>query len=118
MKKSKINSLFLIFVISLAATANAYAGTFANNSWTPSGCGPVPVQPKVESTNIDAYNRSVEVVNSYRKSIRTYQECLIQEATSDIKTFTKSANDAQLATKSADEKVLAEIKAADKKLGN
>jgi RNAse (barnase) inhibitor barstar len=105
-------------MLCLLATTNANAGTITNNSWSPSGCGPAPVAPKVESSSLDAYNRSVTAVNQYRKNLRTFQDCLIQEANADLKIITKSANDAQLTTKEADDKILAEIKAADKKLGN
>jgi len=118
MQKLKRCSIFHLFVFSLLAITNAHAGSISNSLWTPTGCGSVPIEPKVESSSLDAYNRSVEAVNHYRKSIRTYQDCLIQEANGDIKIITKSANDAQLATKNADDKILAEIKAADKKLGN
>ena len=106
------------FMLFLLAATNANAGTITNNAWLPSACGPAPVAPKVESSSLDAYNRSVTAVNQYRKSIRTFQDCLIQEANGDIKTISKSANEAQLATKEADEKILADIKAADRKLGN
>jgi hypothetical protein len=106
-----------LFVLVLMAVTNAEAGTIANNAWTPSTCGPAPVAPKVESRNDDAFNRSVDAVNSYRKVIRTYQDCLIQEANSDIQTISKSAKDLQQTTRDADEKIVAEVKAADKKLG-
>ena len=105
-------------MLSLAAVSNANAGSISNGFWTPSACGTAPVAPKVESSSLDAYNRSVDAVNHYRKNIRVFQDCLIQEANGDIKIITKSANDAQLATKIADDKILAEIKDADKKLGN
>jgi len=106
-----------LFALALITASNAEAGAVVNNAWTPSSCGPTPVAPKVESSNNDAFNRSVDAVNLYRKNLRTYQDCLIQEANSDIQTITKSAKDSQQTTKDADEKIIAEVKAADKKLG-
>jgi glyoxylase-like metal-dependent hydrolase (beta-lactamase superfamily II) len=48
-------SLPHLFMLALLAATNANAGIITNNSWTPSGCGPAPTAPKIESKNVDAY---------------------------------------------------------------
>lgn len=104
---------FLMFL----ATAGAQAGTVASGSWSPAGCGAKPEAPSLDLRNPDAYNKSVEGVNAYRKDIRTYLNCLTQEANADIQAVTRAANAAQQAAREADDKILADVKAADAKFG-
>ena len=104
-------SLLLILV------GGVEAGTVAGSDWSPSGCGAAPKEYKLDLSNPDAYNKSVEGVNAYRQAARDYVDCLAKEANSDIQTITRSAKTAQQAALDADKKILEDVKAADKKFG-
>jgi hypothetical protein len=99
----------------MVASFHAEAGTITNNNWTPSGCGPAPVAASLNLTNLDVYNASVGAVNDFRKNNRTYVDCLIHEANSDIQSITKSAKSAQQAAHDADDKIIEDEKVAEKK---
>jgi hypothetical protein len=112
---SRFNILFSLFPLIMVAATAAEAGTLANAGWLPSNCGSAPVAVKLDLSNLDAYNHSVGGVNNYRKSSRTYVDCLIQEANSDIQAITKAAKSAQQAALDADNKILEDEKEAEKK---
>lgn len=97
--------------------AGAAAGTLANGGWTPSACGAEPAAVRLDLGNPDAYNRSVEKANDYRKSAGVYLDCLVKEANGDIQLITQSAKAAQQAAREADAKILEDAKTADKKFG-
>ena len=103
----------LIPLIMLAATT-AEAGTLSSNGWAPTGCGAEPVAAKLDLSNLDAYNVSVGVVNTYRKNSRIYVDCLIKEANSDIQSVTKAAKAAQQAVHDSDDKIFEDEKSAAK----
>lgn len=104
--------------VALIAASSVEAGTFAGGNWTPSGCGAAPAEYKLNLSNPDAYNASVEGVNKYRQGAHDYIECLAQEANNDIQTITRSAKAAQQARLDADQKIQDDVKAADKKFAN
>lgn len=106
----------LVPLVFLAATG-AHAGNLANGGWTPSKCGAAPAEFKLDLSNPDAFNVSVEGVNAYRQASLTYVDCLAQEANADIQAITKSAKAAQQAALDADAKIKADVQAADKKFG-
>lgn len=115
-------SAVLAFIPLFFATANAAeAGTIANNNWSPSNCGSAPVAEELDLKSPDAFNLSVEKVNTYRKKIPVFLDCIIGEANNDIQTITQTAKNLQQATKDAaklaEDKTQADIKAADKKFG-
>ncbi|MGH6648504.1 hypothetical protein [Aquabacterium sp.] len=99
----------------LLASLSAEAGTLYGGTWVPTGCGAKPAAPQLDLKDPDAFNRSVSGVNTYRQAIRTYLDCLVQEANADIQTVTKSASAAQQAAKDANDKIQADVKAADEK---
>jgi len=105
-------SLFSLIVVT---AFSAEAGVLANNGWTPSGCGPAPAVSQLDLSSLDAYNKSVEAVNTYRKNSHAYVNCLIQDGNNDIQIISKSAKAAQQAAHDADDKILGDEKAADKK---
>jgi hypothetical protein len=96
--------------LSAAATLPAWAGTLDGSTWNPSQCGPKPTPPALNARNIDAYNATVEQVNTYRKAARTHIDCLVREANADIKAITQSASTAQQSEREEDAKLLAELK--------
>jgi hypothetical protein len=106
--------MVLAGLISLSAVAQA--GTLANGAWSPAGCGPRPEAPVVNAKDDKAYNQTVDAVNAYLPLVRTYLDCLAQEANADIKALTQSATAAQQAALAAREKVVTEVKAAGEKL--
>jgi len=112
---SRKNILLSLFPLIIVVTIHAEAGTISNNNWAPSSCGSAPVAVRLDLNNLDAYNGSVGAVNDYRKNSRTYVDCLIHEANSDIQSITKSAKSAQQAAHDADDKIIEDEKVAEKK---
>lgn len=100
--------------LTLACIASQ-AGTVTAGQWTPNNCGPKPVAPVLDLSSPDAYNKSVDGVNTYRLAIRPYLDCLVKEANSDIAITSKSATAAQVAAKEANDKISADVKLADEK---
>lgn len=97
----------------LATTA--HAGSLSNGQWAPAACGVKPEAPTLNLSNEDAYNKSVDGVNTYRLAARNYLDCLVKEANADIQSVTKQATAAQQATRDADDKIKADVKKAEEK---
>lgn len=112
--RHRVLTIVSLFIL---AVSSAEAGTLANNGWAPSKCGAAPVEFKLDLSDPDAFNRSVEGVNAYRQASLAYVDCLAQEANTDIQAITKSAKTAQQAAVDADTKIKADVKAADQKFG-
>lgn len=94
----------------------AWAGTLEGATWKPGQCGPTPTPPALAVRNVDAYNATVALVNTYRKQSRAHTDCLVREANADIQAITQAATAAQQAEREADARLLAELKAAGDKL--
>ncbi|MEI8571645.1 hypothetical protein JWZ98_11470 [Methylomonas sp. EFPC1] len=94
----------------------AQAGSLANGSWQPSGCGAVPESPTIDAGNIDAYNKSIAAINAWQQKSRDYFECLIKEANTDNGIIADHANQAQAKYRETVEKIGAQAEAAKKKL--
>lgn len=93
----------------------AHAGALDNGQWRPSGCGAKPEAPTLNLKNVDVYNESVDGINAYNKAIRTYVDCLTQEANADLQAITTSANAAQADARATRERIQADIKTANEK---
>ncbi len=100
----------------MLAAVPAMAGTIANGTWTPTGCGAEPKVPVIEHDNIDAYNKSVRAINDWQQKANDYNSCLIKEANSDNTLIANSANDEQARLRASMEKIQAETAAAKAKL--
>ena len=98
--------------------ANASAGTLAAGNWSPAACGAAPEAAQLDLSSLEAYNRSVDKVNTYHKSMEAYLACMVGEANSDIQLITKTANDAQQAAQRDNEKLIEDAKEAKQKFGN
>ena len=112
---SRAAAVSLIALGAGAASFSAEAGGFANGVWSPSGCGAKPEAPALSLKDVDAYNNSIAAIDTYRKSVQPYLNCLTQEANADIQAISKSANASQQAAKEANEKIQADAKLADQK---
>lgn len=84
-----------IFILLLLVHAPSHAGSLANGSWSPSGCGEYPEPPIVDSTSADKFNRSVDAINDWQDRALKYHSCLVNEANADSKLITDTANDMQ-----------------------
>ncbi|MFT3930991.1 MAG: hypothetical protein QM709_11930 [Spongiibacteraceae bacterium] len=113
---SRFPKSLLIASLCLCA-GDSIAGSLSGGTWTPSGCGTAPKEYKLDLSNPDAFNASVQGVNQYRQSSRDYVECAAQEANNDIQTITRAAKAAQQARLDAEQKIADDVKAADKKFG-
>ncbi|WKJ89145.1 hypothetical protein QZJ86_14070 [Methylomonas montana] len=106
----------LAILLATFFASQASAGSLANGSWQPSGCGSVPEAPTVDGGNIDAYNKSIAAINTWQQKSRDYFECLIKEANTDNGIIADHANRAQAKYRETVEKIGAEAEAAKKKL--
>jgi hypothetical protein len=100
---SRIICISVSVVLATALTASA--GTFESGVWSASGCGAMPETPVVDSSNVDAFNRSVGKINEWQKRIQTYHDCMIKEANADNAAINKSATSEQSRINEALEKV-------------
>jgi hypothetical protein len=115
-QRIRLDFVFVFAILMVWAQRPAQAGTIAKGEWAPASCGARPQTPTLDLRNADAYNRSVDVVNTYKQAIRQYLDCLLTEANADIQTVTRSANEAQRVAKEANEKIQADVKQAEDKL--
>lgn len=88
-------SVFIFILLLLVHVAPSNAGSLANGSWSPSGCGEYPEPPVVDSTSADKFNRSVDAINDWQDRALKYHSCLVDEANADSKLITDTANDIQ-----------------------
>lgn len=102
-------------IASALFAAPSRAGVIGKGDWTPSACGARPQAPALDLKNADAYNRSVDGINTYRQAIKQYIDCLVTEANADIQAVSKSATEAQRRAREANEKILADVKRAEEK---
>ena len=110
-----IKRLFFATAMMLTA-ASGTAGTIANGTWSPSGCGAEPVVPVIDQSSVDAYNQSVKAINDWQEKANAYNGCLIKEANADNALIASSANDEQARLRAAIEKIQAETTEAKAKL--
>lgn len=107
----------MIFIAAIMLTAGSgTAGTIANGTWSPSGCGAEPVPPVIEQSSVDAYNQSVKAINEWQKKANAYNTCLIDEANKDNTLIAKAANDEQSRFRALIEKIKSDTDKAKAKL--
>ncbi|KIO49206.1 hypothetical protein [Nitrosospira sp. NpAV] len=93
----------------------ANAGTLNDGNWSPSGCGTLSEAPAVDSSNVDAINKSISAVNEWQKQVQSYDECMIKEANADTAAIANSANAQQTRYREASQKINAEAAAGREK---
>ena len=101
-------------LISTVFTANA--GALENGSWSASGCGAVPQTPVIDSSSVDAFNKSIGKINDWQKQIQAYHDCMIKEANADSAAINKAATAEQARINEATEKVSKEAAAGKQKV--
>ena len=102
----------------LAVAFAVNAGTLDNGNWSPGGCGTLSEAPAVDSSNVDAINKSIAAVNEWQKQVQSYDECMIKEANADTATIANSANAQQTRYREASQKINAEAAAGREKFSN
>ena len=110
-----IKRLFVTVIIMLATVCGT-AGTITNGIWLPNGCGVKPEVPVIEQDSIDAYNKSIKVINDWQQKAIGYNKCLINEANMEISLIANSANNEQAGLNASIEKIQAETAAARARL--
>ena len=93
------------------------AGSLEQADWQARNCGTKPKLEPLQLNTVDAYNKSVGIINSYRQATRSYVECVIQEANADIQRITSAATNTRNDAAAVDEDITVQLKAADAKLG-
>lgn len=110
--------IFLASPAMLLVALAAHAGTIDDGHWSPSGCGPLPEAPAVESGTVDSVNQGITAVNEWQKKLQVYDECMINEANADAGIISESANSYQAKYREASKRVNEEITAARKKFSS
>ena len=109
--------IYISSAVALLITAfAANAGTFEKGAWSASGCGAMPETPVVDSSSVDAFNRSVGKINEWQQQIQTYHDCMIKEANADNAAINRSATSEQSRINEAVEKVNKEAAAGKQKV--
>ena len=113
----------IFFLVSIALTTvlaapvlTANAGALENGTWSASSCGAMPQAPVVDSSSVDAFNKSVGKINDWQKQIQTYHDCMIKEANADNAAINKAATAEQARINEAVEKVNKEAAAGKQKI--
>ncbi len=101
-------------LVTTVLTANA--GTLENGTWSASGCGAMPQTPVIDSSSVDAFNKSIGKINDWQKQIQTYHDCMIKEANADSAAINKAATAEQTRINEAVEKVNKEAAAGKQKV--
>lgn len=105
-------ALLAISITPLCATA----GTLAQKDWQPTACGTKPSIAALDLSTVDAYNKSVGIINAYRPAIRNYVNCVVNEANSDLQTITAAATAVRQDATTVEDDISAQLKAAEAKL--
>jgi hypothetical protein len=74
------------------------------------------VVPVIEQSSVDAFNKSVKVINEWQQKANAYNTCLINEANGDNALIAKTANEEQSRFRTAIEKIRTYTDAAKAKL--
>ena len=105
-----------VLVILVSAISVAKAGSISNGVWSPTTCGTQPVTPVVEQNSIEAYNKSIAVINGWQQKANDFMNCVINEANADNALIAKTANEEQAQFRRLIDKVKADTDAAKDKL--
>lgn len=82
-----------IFMLLIYTSSNA--GTLGDGTWLSSKCGEKPVQPSIDASSVDGFNRSLETIRVWQERANEYHTCLVEEANADITLIADTANEAQ-----------------------
>ncbi|SEK65002.1 hypothetical protein [Nitrosovibrio tenuis] len=103
-------------ILGAFAAFTANAGILNNGNWSPSGCGARPEAPVIDSTSVDAFNRSINMINTWQKQIQTYHDCMVREANADAAAINQAAAAEQAKINAASEKLNSDANIARNKL--
>lgn len=112
----KIQLLAMSMILSAVLSPLATAGSIANGSWTPVGCGDKPASPVIPDSDVKAFNAAMNQINDWQTKVRAYFECMVKEANADNTIIAESANRQQAEHQKLVESLNAQIDAAEKKL--
>ena len=111
-----IKVIVIATLMTLNAVSVATAGTITKGTWSPSACGSNPSSPPIDTSTVEAYNKSVMAINEWQKKANDYNSCLINEANTDNALIAKTANDAQNQLRAVMDKIKTETDVAKAKL--
>ena len=73
-----------------AASAAPDAGA-GEAAWSPQACGAEPAPPVLDLSDRAKYNHSAEVVNDYEAKAKTWDACVMKQASSDMEAISAAA---------------------------
>jgi hypothetical protein len=97
--------IFVAAFCGYAAVFPAQAGVLGPEGWGPAGCGEFPQTPIVDSSNAEAFNKSIGAINEWQKQLQTYNDCMVKEANADSTAINKGASATQTRINAEIEKV-------------
>lgn len=76
-----------------SAAPGAGAGETAAGepAWSPQACGAEPTPPVLDLSDRAKYNHSAEVVNDYEAKAKTWDACVMKQASSDMEAISAAA---------------------------
>jgi hypothetical protein len=112
--------LKLSFAVALLAgvtLSGAHAGTLANGTWAPSGCGADPgAAPTLDAKTVAAYNRTAKEVQAWQEKAKPFADCVVNEAKTDQNAIVESTNKIISAINDQSKALQAQSQAAIEKL--
>ncbi len=87
----QLGLLILLTLFAAAASAGEFNSKAVDSSlqWKPTRCSK-PAKLFFHVTDVDSYNSAVEEYNQYLLKVRTYRECINNEAQADAQTAAQS----------------------------
>ena len=67
------------------------AGNGTAGAWSPQGCGAEPVRPVLDLGDRTKYNHSADVVNEYEGKAKTWDACVMKQASADMEAISTAA---------------------------
>jgi hypothetical protein len=86
----------VIAALTLLCTAlSVHAGTLINGKWTAPACSVMPPEPEIDTSGVDAYNRSLKQIREWQPQAQAHIECVVKEANADNAIIAKAATTEQ-----------------------
>ncbi len=105
----------LVTLILWLAAGGARAGSLVNGEWKTANCPQKPAAPEIDVKTVEAYNKSITLLNAWQNDAKTYYECMVNEANADTKTIADAANREQTEYRQTFDTIVEAVETAKKK---
>lgn len=94
----------------LLAAGQAGAGTVTNGVWAPTGCGPEPKPPTIDTSSSAAFDKSLDANDKWENDWNKYYDCAQKEVGADNQATVAASKTMQDTRKAAIDKNEADVK--------